>query len=82
MPNSSDSESERTNFWDIRSSMEPVCIFLPTTADAASDAVTILYKEKDQFAIRGGGYMNYPGSNNIDNGVLVGLNGLKKLRST
>ncbi|KAJ3468287.1 hypothetical protein MRS44_002352 [Fusarium solani] len=79
MPNSSDYESERINFWDKRSNMEPACIFLPTTVDAVADAVTIFHKEKAQFAIRGGGHMNYPGSNNIDNGVLVGLNGLKQL---
>ncbi|RSM01156.1 hypothetical protein CDV31_011465 [Fusarium ambrosium] len=79
MPNSSDYESERINFWDIRSNKEPACIFLPTTADAVAEAVTIFHKEKAQFAIRGGGHMNYPGSNNIDNGILVGLNGLKQL---
>jgi FAD/FMN-containing dehydrogenase len=58
MPNSSDYESERINFWDKRSNMEPACIFLPTTVDAVADAVTIFHKEKAQFAIRGGGHMN------------------------
>lgn len=58
MPNSSDYESERINFWDIRSNKEPACIFLPTTADAVAEAVTIFHKEKAQFAIRGGGHMN------------------------
>ena len=58
LPNSSDYESERINFWDVRSSKEPACIFLPTTTDAVAEAVTIFHKEKAQFAIRGGGHMN------------------------
>ncbi|KAJ0103722.1 FAD-binding domain-containing protein [Diaporthe amygdali] len=35
---------------------------------------------KSQFAMRGRGHMNFPGSNNIDGGVLLALNGLNELR--
>ncbi|KAK7222169.1 hypothetical protein V2G26_010172 [Clonostachys chloroleuca] len=80
MHNSTAYEEERINFWDKRSNLDPACIFLPGTADAVADGVAIFHKEKAQFAVRGGGHMNYPGSNSVDGGVLVGLNGLTDIK--
>ncbi|CAG9997104.1 unnamed protein product [Clonostachys byssicola] len=80
MPNSTAYEEERINFWDKRSNLNPACIFLPETADAVAEGVAIFHKEKAQFAVRGGGHMNYPGSNSVDGGVLVGLNGLTDIK--
>lgn len=62
MPNSTRYDAERTNVWDIRSNSKPACIFLPTTADAVAQGVTIFHREKTQFAIRGGGHMNVSSS--------------------
>ncbi|KAH6880694.1 FAD binding domain-containing protein [Thelonectria olida] len=67
---------EATAYWDIRSDLSPKCIFLPKAADEVADAISIVYSCGTQFAIRGGGHMNFPGSNNIDGGVLLALNQL------
>ncbi|KAF7627996.1 putative FAD-binding oxidoreductase [Aspergillus flavus] len=64
------------DYWDIRAVLSPACVFVPDTADAVASALQILSACNAQFAVRGGGHMNYPGSNNIDGGVLVALSGL------
>ncbi|KAH1531548.1 hypothetical protein KXV92_004405 [Aspergillus fumigatus] len=69
---------EATSYWDIRSDLHPSCIFLPTSAEEVANAVKILTHCDAHFAVRGGGHMNVPGANNIDNGVLIALSGLNK----
>lgn len=78
-PNSTGYEAERINVWEKRSNLAPGCIFLPKTAEAAADAIAIFNKYRAQFAIRGGGHMNVPGSNSINDGVLLALNNLKDI---
>ncbi|KAJ5818193.1 hypothetical protein N7474_003784 [Penicillium riverlandense] len=63
-------------YWDVRADLSPACVFVPETADAVASAIEIFSSCNAQFAVRGGGHMNYPGSNNIDGGVLVALGNL------
>ncbi|KAH8669057.1 hypothetical protein BX600DRAFT_435563 [Xylariales sp. PMI_506] len=74
--NSTNYTTEITDFWDVRSDLEPACVFLPTEADQVADAVSTFTSCGAQFAIRGGGHMNFPGANNINGGVLLALGGL------
>ncbi|KAF7551803.1 hypothetical protein G7Z17_g4756 [Cylindrodendrum hubeiense] len=74
--NSTNYTLESTAVWDIRSYLSPKCIFLPTNADQVADAVSIFASCGAQFAVRGGGHMNFPGSNNIEGGVLMALSEL------
>ncbi|KAL2838333.1 hypothetical protein BJX68DRAFT_279842 [Aspergillus pseudodeflectus] len=67
-------------YWDVRANLSPACIFLPSTADEISKALDIFQTCDAQFAVRGGGHMNYPGSNNIDGGVLLALEKLDKVK--
>ncbi|KAJ5689372.1 hypothetical protein N7462_003764 [Penicillium macrosclerotiorum] len=67
-------------YWDIRADLSPACIFLPETADGVSNALQIFGSCDAQFAVRGGGHMNYPGSNNINGGVLLALERLKDIK--
>ncbi|KAJ5099569.1 hypothetical protein N7532_006570 [Penicillium argentinense] len=67
------------NYWDVRADLSPACIFLPASADEVSKAVSIFKSCNAQFAVRGGGHMNYPGSNNIDGGVLLALEKLNNV---
>ncbi|KAJ7251679.1 FAD binding domain protein [Mycena rebaudengoi] len=60
---SSDYAAQNMLFWDIR----------------VASAVGILSSSQSQFAVRGGGHMNFPGSNNIDDGVLIALNNLNNI---
>ncbi|PLB55787.1 putative FAD-binding oxidoreductase [Aspergillus steynii IBT 23096] len=76
-PSSANYSEERIRFWDIRSDLHPACIFQPSNADEVAEGVKILSECNAPFAIRGGGHMNFPGSNNIDGGVLVTLNKLR-----
>ncbi|KAI0538640.1 FAD binding domain protein [Xylaria digitata] len=78
--NSTNYIAEATNYWDVRANLSPSCIFLPADATQVANAVTIVSSCGAQFAIRGGGHMNYPGSNNINGGVLLALNGLKHIK--
>ncbi len=57
-PTSANYSEESKNYWDIRASFAPACIFFPTSADEVSAAVTTFVSCKAQFAIRGGGHMN------------------------
>ncbi|KAJ5797903.1 uncharacterized protein N7503_007199 [Penicillium pulvis] len=62
--------------WDIRANLSPACVFVPNTAAEVSQAVKIINECQANFAVRGGGHMNYPGANNIDAGVLIALSNL------
>ncbi|KAJ5734885.1 uncharacterized protein N7483_000010 [Penicillium malachiteum] len=64
------------SYWDIRADLSPACIVVPSTAREVSQAVRIIGTCQAKFAVRGGGHMNYPGANNIDAGVLIGLSNL------
>ncbi|KAK1465239.1 FAD binding domain-containing protein [Colletotrichum melonis] len=72
--NSTDYMTQAQDFYDIRAVLEPRCIFMPTDALQVASGMSILASCGAQFAIRGGGHMNFPGSNDIDNGVLLALN--------
>ncbi|KAF7895725.1 uncharacterized protein EAF01_009687 [Botrytis porri] len=66
--------------WDIRTNADPACIFSPIDADQAAAGVGIITTCDAQFAIRGGGHMNFPGGNNLNGGVMVALAGLNDLQ--
>lgn len=57
-PDSAKYKEESTNYWDIRASLKPACIILPTGASGVSQTVSVLVSNAAQFAIRGGGHMN------------------------
>lgn len=79
LPNSTNYTAEATDYWDIRADLLPGCIFMPSDASQVADAVSTFVSCGAQFAIRGGGHMNFPGSNNINEGVLLALNNLTDL---
>ncbi|KAJ5295011.1 hypothetical protein N7508_009832 [Penicillium antarcticum] len=66
--------------WDIRADLSPACVVVPNTANEVSQAVENIVSCNAQFAVRGGGHMNYPGANNIDAGVLVALSNLNSIK--
>ncbi|KAE8155204.1 putative FAD-binding oxidoreductase [Aspergillus avenaceus] len=69
-PSSANYTAERTRFWHIRSDLSPACIFQPSNADEVAEGV------KDPVAMQ----RPFPGSNNIDGGVLVTLNKLREYK--
>lgn len=75
-PGESNYTTQATYYWDVRASLEPACIFLPETDDQVATAVETFVQCDAQFAIRGGGHMNFSGSNNIDGGVLLAFNNM------
>ncbi|KAL4937943.1 hypothetical protein BDV06DRAFT_65175 [Aspergillus oleicola] len=64
------------SYWDVRADLSPACVFVPESASEVASAAKILSSCDARFAVRGGGHMNVPGSNNINGGVLLGLNRL------
>ncbi|KAF9872084.1 FAD binding domain-containing protein [Colletotrichum karsti] len=79
-PNSTAYETQRINVWDVRANLNPACIYMPTSAEDVAKAVEIFHTNKAPFAVKGGGHMNYPGSNTIDDGILLALNGVNAIK--
>ncbi|KAJ5204914.1 uncharacterized protein N7498_005793 [Penicillium cinerascens] len=80
-PNSANYTAQAADaYWDVRADLSPACIFLPATANDVAHALEVFGSCDAQFAVRGGGHMNYPGSNNIVGGVLVGLSKLNNVK--
>ncbi|KAL5334997.1 hypothetical protein BJX70DRAFT_410961 [Aspergillus crustosus] len=67
------------SYWDVRAALSPACIVLPNSPDEVSTVVKIIVSCDAPFAVRGGGHMNVPGSNNIDAGVLIALDNLDQI---
>ncbi|KAL3476505.1 FAD binding domain protein [Aspergillus californicus] len=67
-------------YWDVRAALSPACIFLPNTPNELSVAMKIIGACDAQFAVRGGGHMSVPGSNNIDGGVVLALENFTDLK--
>ncbi|KAI9932447.1 hypothetical protein ASPWEDRAFT_122609 [Aspergillus wentii DTO 134E9] len=80
LPESDGYTFEATNYWDVRANLDPYCIFFPESAEEVSDGIRKIVAANAQFAVRGGGHMNYPGSNNIEGGVLVALSKLQEIQ--
>ncbi|RDW88449.1 hypothetical protein BP6252_00481 [Coleophoma cylindrospora] len=78
--NSTTYAAETIDYWDVRADLQPGCIFKPNTANQVASAVSTLVSCGAQFAVRGGGHMNNPGSNNINGGVLIALNNLTDIK--
>jgi FAD/FMN-containing dehydrogenase len=74
--NSTNYTTEAINYWDVRADLEPMCIFMPTKDCQVASAVSIFTTCGTQVAVRGGGHMNLPGSNNINGGVLLAFNNM------
>ncbi|KIA75376.1 FAD-binding oxidoreductase [Aspergillus ustus] len=80
-PGSANYTQEATNdFWDIRTALSPSCIVVPRSADEVATAIEAISSCHAPFAVRGGGHMNIVGSNNINNGVLIGLTNLNQVK--
>lgn len=60
--------------------LHPSCIVRPSTSQDVSTAVSILAQTNcTKFAIKGGGHNANAGSNNIDDGVTIDMQSLKKV---
>lgn len=57
-PNSTNYTAVNIETWDIRTDLDPACIFQPETADEVAKGISVLSTCDAQFAIRGGGHMN------------------------
>ncbi|KAB8305188.1 hypothetical protein EYC80_004478 [Monilinia laxa] len=79
-PNNANYTHYNLEAWDKRTNADPACIFRPVTADQVAAGVGIINTCDAQFAIRGGGHMNFPGANNINAGVMIALAGLNGLQ--
>ncbi|KAF4461796.1 fad binding domain-containing [Fusarium albosuccineum] len=79
-PNTTEYDEEVINTWDKRANLIPACIFRPTEDNQVAKALGIFHQNNAQFAVRGGGHLPYPGSNSIDDGILVVLGSLNKAK--
>ncbi|KAH7250924.1 FAD binding domain-containing protein [Fusarium tricinctum] len=79
-PNTRDYDDEVINTWDKRANLIPGCIFRPTKDTQVAKALSIFHRNRAEFAVRGGGHLPYPGSNSINDGILIVLAGLDKTK--
>ncbi|SPJ83619.1 related to FAD-binding oxidoreductase [Fusarium torulosum] len=79
-PNTTDYDDEVINTWDKRANLIPGCIFRPTKDTQVAKALSVFHRNHAEFAVRGGGHLPYPGSNSINDGILVVLAGLDKTK--
>lgn len=63
-------DREGSYFSDL-TRLAPACIFQPQDVTEVSAAVKVLVVQDCQFAVRSGGHMHIPGSNNINGGVTI-----------
>ena len=57
--------------------LDPTCVFLPSSTEQVSDAVSIFNGNGCPFAIRGGGHSAIRGAANIDDGILVSMKNIR-----
>lgn len=67
-------------FWSKTTVLAPYCVFAPKTAQDVAGAMRILVATNTRFAMRSGGHMPNPGANNVNGGVLIGLDQLNSTR--
>ncbi|KAH6658719.1 hypothetical protein BKA67DRAFT_591540 [Truncatella angustata] len=68
------------SYWSSSAKLKPACIVLPKNAQEVSSTIKSLVPANERFAIRSEGHTNWPGSNNIQNGVTVDLSFLNRTR--
>ncbi|KAL8917865.1 MAG: hypothetical protein Q9208_007687 [Pyrenodesmia sp. 3 TL-2023] len=71
---------EQSLFWSKTTILAPYCVFAPKTAQDVAGAMRILVATNTRFAMRSGGHMPNPGSNNVNGGVLIGLDRLNSTK--
>lgn len=76
-----DYAARQSSFWSLSAAQVfPAAIALPSTAQEVASIVKALVATQQPFAIRSGGHTNWPGSNNIDGGVVIDLSQLAHVR--
>ncbi|KAM5383757.1 hypothetical protein ACJZ2D_001746 [Fusarium nematophilum] len=70
---------EKTAFWSATAWLDPTCVFLPSTTDEVSAAVSLFDENDCPFAIRGGGHSANRGAANIDNGILISMRNIRDI---
>ncbi|KAH8203479.1 hypothetical protein TruAng_002350 [Truncatella angustata] len=68
------------SYWSSSAKLKPACIVLPKNAQEVSSTIKSLVPANERFAIRSESHTNWPGSNNIQNGVTVDLSFLNRTR--
>ncbi|TKX25781.1 FAD-linked oxidoreductase-like protein 1 [Elsinoe australis] len=71
------------SYWSLKNTeIHPSCIVLPSSAQEVSEAVSTLslgatvWKDRCQFAIRGGGHTPWAGAANIEQGIVIDTSNL------
>ncbi|ROV86748.1 hypothetical protein VMCG_10914 [Cytospora schulzeri] len=65
--------------WSATAWASPTCIYVPTANDGVATALKIVKYTNTQFAVRGGGHSPNPNFANINNGLLISMDGFKHL---
>ncbi|KAF2795486.1 oxidoreductase [Melanomma pulvis-pyrius CBS 109.77] len=79
-PNTHEYSKSIASYWSLKEvEVHPKCVVLPESAEEVSKVVLTLsagmevWKERCQFAIRGGGHTPFAGAANIEQGVVIHL---------
>ncbi|KAK1750379.1 hypothetical protein QBC47DRAFT_331922 [Echria macrotheca] len=73
LPTSSAYTARESSYWSATSRLQPAAIITPRSTADVSLAIRALTSTGQKFAIRSGGHMAWPGSNNVSDGVTLDL---------
>ncbi|KAK2599631.1 hypothetical protein N8I77_011369 [Diaporthe amygdali] len=73
LPTDAEYTSRNGSYWCNNAKLKPACIVQPRSSSEVAQALLALAKAHQAFAVRGGGHMNWAGSNNINDGVTIDL---------
>jgi FAD/FMN-containing dehydrogenase len=63
----------QASYWAANAPLQPNCIVQPRTTEQVSQVVKVLANSKAPLAIRSGGHTQWPGSNDVHEGVTIDL---------
>lgn len=73
LPDSTAYTDRQASYWAANVPLRPSCIVQPRTTDEVSQVIKVLAKAKGPVAIRSGGHTQWPGSNDVNEGVTIDL---------
>jgi FAD/FMN-containing dehydrogenase len=73
LPESTAYIDRQASYWASNAPLQPICIVQPRTTEQVSLVVKALAKAKGPLALRSGGHTQWPGSNDVHEGVTIDL---------
>jgi FAD/FMN-containing dehydrogenase len=71
LPADQEYQQREDSYWSNSAKIGPACIVLPRSSAEVAEVLEAIVSAGQQFAVRSGGHTNWPGSNNIKDGITI-----------